>query len=143
MGVILLNDYQEKLPRTGVIINIIVVNNITYTLPIYRVKQNETVYYMYDRCIFNNYQNCSHYDSNTIIYYEKINGFYIVSEMNFISFYFAVFAFTFSIGMLICVTFAYYDFYRMKRKESKINIKSKKHDLFIEDDEYPSTLLFD
>jgi len=143
MGIFLLNDYQDKIYRTGVIVNIMVVNNITYTMPIYKVKQNKTIYYMYDKCIFNNYQNCTQYNSNTIIYYENINGIFIVSEMNFISFYFAVFAFTFSIGMLICITFAYYDFYRMKHKEAKLNGKAKKLDIYMEESEYPSSFLYD
>jgi hypothetical protein len=63
--------------------------------------------------------------------------------MNFISFYFAVFAFTFSIGMLICITFAYYDFYRMKHKEAKLNGKAKKLDIYMEESEYPSSFLYD
>ena len=143
MGVFLLNDYHKQMHHSGVIINILIVNNITYTIPVYKVKQNQTIYNMYDRCIFNNYQNCTQFVSNTIIQYEKINGIFIVSEINFINYYFAVFAFTFSIGMLICITFAYYDFYRIKRKELKLSGKAKKFDIYIENGEYPSSFLYD
>ena len=142
-GIILLRDYQQKLENSGTIITIHIINNITYTIPIYKVEHSQTIYNMYDKCIFNNYQNCTSYTSNTFIYYEKINGFYIVSEMNYMSFYFSIFAFTFSIGMIICISFAYYDFYRLKYKESQISQKAKKMDIYIEEGEYPKSYLYD
>jgi hypothetical protein len=135
-GVYLL-DYDNQLTKNqGIIINIIYIKNLTIIIPIYKIKKENNIYNIYDKCVLENNTNCHRFDLftiNSIIYFEKINGLYVVSEKNNFLLHLSVFFLTFSIGMILIICVAYFEFNRVKRKEFKISQKQKKYDLLMTD----------
>jgi hypothetical protein len=131
-GVYLL-EYDNQLTKNqGIIINIIYIKNFTIIVPIYKIKNENNIYNIYDKCVLENNTNCNSltlFTINSIIYFEKINGLYIASEKNNFLLYLSVFFLTFSIGMILIICIAYFEFNRIKRKEFKISKKQKKYDL--------------
>jgi hypothetical protein len=144
MGCILMHEYLNQENNSGIIINTQIIHNITYTFPIYRVQKNNTIYIMYEHCIIENIHTCNqtHYTANMIVYFEKINGYYIIMNRNNLPLYFSVFAFVFSILMLLIISYAYYDFNKLRRKEYSIWSKQKKYDLDMYIENGPSSFLF-
>lgn len=134
-GIFLLNQYNRQHENKGKIINIIFVKNISYIIPIYKVKNNDIIMNVYDDCVISNITKCNYIDTSRLInihiYYTQINGMYIVFEPPNFTLYFFAFAFTFSISMIMVIVYAYYDFYRLRRIEYKQWSKQKKYDLDI------------
>ena len=131
-GIYLL-DYDNQLSKNhGIIVNVIYIKNATMIIPIYKIKKENNTYNIYDKCVLENNTNCHKFDQFTkksIIYFEKINGLYIVSEKNNFLLHLSIFFLTFSIGMILIICIAYFEFNRVKRKEFKISQKQKKYDL--------------
>lgn len=128
---ILLNEYNKQETNIGAVINIQYIYNASYIIPIYKVKTNNTIYNVYDDCVITNITSCStrQITINFQVYFEKINNMYIIRERNHFPLYFSAFAFTFGILMVIIISFAYIDFYRLRRREYKMWSKQKKYDV--------------
>lgn len=142
-GILLLNEYAKD-DNNGLIITSEMIHNITYSIPIYKVMTEGNIYIMYDQCVIVNVTRCKqpHFTTNMIVHYRKINGFYVISNRQYFLLYFAVFALSFSILMLMLILYAYYDFYKLRKQEFKKWSKHKKCDIdmIIEND--PTSFLF-
>lgn len=137
-GVFLLQEYQKQENNIGTIINVVFIRNVSYIIPVYKVRQNENIYNVYDTCVISNVSTCPKNINiekiiNMLIYFEQINGFYIALQRNHFPLYFASFSLTFSALLLCIILLAYIDFYKMRRNEYKMWSKQKKYDLeFVE-----------
>ncbi len=142
-GIFLLNEYTKD-NNNGLIITTELIHNITYSIPIYKVMTEGSIYIMYEQCVIVNITECKqpHFTTNMIVHYRKINGFYVILNRQHFLLYFAVFALSFAILMLILISYAYYDFYRLRKQEFKEWSKHKKcdMDMIVEND--PKSFLF-
>jgi hypothetical protein len=132
-GCVLFNEYNVQHQNGGKIINIIFIKNISYIVPIYKVQQNDIIMNVYDECVISNITQCKYVNTDRFlhaqIYYHQVNGINIVFQPPNFTLYFSAFAFSFSIMMSIIIFYAYFDFYRLRRKEYKMWSKQKKYDL--------------
>jgi hypothetical protein len=142
-GYTLLNEYVKQEKNFGVILNTTIINNIGYKIPIYNVQKNNTIYIVYEQCIIENITKCNqhHYSSN-IVYFEKINGLYIISNRNHFILYFALCSLSVATIVILLVTYAYYDFNRIRRTEFMLWSKQKKYDIDVYVENNPQSLLF-
>jgi hypothetical protein len=146
-GLFLLHEYQKQENNIGTIINVIFIRNVSYIIPVYKVQKYQNIYNVYDNCVISNVSTCSNNINidniiNMIVYFEQVNGFYIILNRNHVPLYFATFALTFSILLLCIILLAYVDFYRLRRTEYKMWSKQKKYDIdFVENN--ISSFLYD
>lgn len=136
-GVMLLNEYNKQENNIGTVINVIFIKNVSYIIPVYKVRHQETIYNVYDNCVISNVSKCTNNINvekiiNMNVYFEQFNGFYIVLQRNHLPLYFASFAMTFSLLMMLIISYAYFDFSRLRKKEYKTWSAQKKYDLDIE-----------
>jgi len=146
-GVMLLNEYQKQENNIGTIINVIFIKNVTYIIPVYKVRQRQNIYNVYDRCVISNVSKCSNNIDiekiiNMNVYFEQFNGLYIVFQRNHLPLYFASFAMTFSLLLLVLISYAYFDYSRLRKKEYKTWSAQKKYDIDIENGEYTSFIYY-
>ena len=146
-GVILLNEYHKQENNIGTIINVIFIKNVSYIIPVYKVRQQENIYNVYDTCVISNVSKCTNNINvekiiNMNVYFEQFNGLYIVFQRNHLPLYFASFAMTFSLLMMLVISYAYFDFSRLRRKEYKTWSVQKKYDLDIENGEHQSFIYY-
>jgi len=146
-GVMLLNEYQKQENNIGTIINVVFIKNVTYIIPVYKVLQRENIYNVYDRCVISNVSECSNNIDiekiiNMNVYFEQFNGLYIVFQRNHLPLYFASFAMTFSLLLLVLISYAYFDYSRLRKKEYKTWSAQKKYDIDIENGEYTSFIYY-
>ena len=143
-GIILLNEYSKQNNNIGIIINTDLIHNITYSIPIYKVMKEGNIYIMYDPCIIVNVTECTqtHFTANMIVHFRKINGYYIVSNRDHFLLYFAIFALSFASLILTVISYAYYDFYKLRKKEFRMWSNQKKYDMDIIVENDPSSYLF-
>lgn len=143
-GYILLNIYIKQEENIGIIVSTKLIRNITYTIPIYSVQKNNTIYIVYENCVVENITECNqnHFTSNMIVYFEKINGFYVITNRNHSLLYIAVFAMSFASLMMAFISYAYYDFTRLRNKEYKLWSKQKKLDIVMHLENDPTSFLF-
>jgi hypothetical protein len=146
-GVMLLNEYNKQENNIGTIINIVFIKNVSYVIPVYKVRHREYIYNVYDNCIISNVSKCSkninvEKNINMNVYFEQLNGFYIILQRNHFPLYFAAFAFTFSVLLIMIIIYAYYDYSRLRKNEYKAWSKQKKYDLDIEIEEHKSFIYF-
>ncbi len=137
-GLFLLQEYQKQENNIGTIVNVVFIRNVSYIIPIYKVRQQHQIYNVYDNCVISNVSSCPKNINvekiiNMMVYFEQINGFYIALQRNHFPLYFATFALTFSALLLCIILLAYIDFHHMRCKEYKMWSKQKKYDLeFVE-----------
>ncbi len=143
-GIVILNEYFKDNNNNGIILTTELLHNITYSIPIYRVLKEGNIYIMYDKCVIIYITECkqSYFTKNMVVYYKKINGFYIIFNREYFMLYFAIFIFAFSILMLTFILYAYYDFYKLRQIEFKTWSKQKKCDIDMCIENDPSSFLF-
>jgi len=147
-GLYLTNEYHQQNNNTGKVVNIIYMQNITYQYPIFKVqKDNNIIYNVYDKCILTNITSCSekqiHHYHNNIIYFEYINGLYILSNKNNFLLFVATFSLAISFLSFMIVTIGYTEYIRLRMREKRVWGMSKKNDTtydasYIED--FPSII---
>ena len=98
-GLLLLDEYRQQGNNIGIITNTIYVRNITYIIPIYKVRKDNIIYNVYEHCVIENITKCNqnNFTSNMLVYFEKINGYYIITNRNHFMLYMSMFSFAFSI----------------------------------------------
>lgn len=130
IGLFLLHEYHQQEHNIGTIINVMFIQNVSYTVPIYKVRINNIIYNVYDNCIIHNISSCNHKKITfNEVYIERINGMYIVTSRNHFLLYFSVFIITLGIGILLITSYAYLEFFRFRNNEYKSWSKQKKYDL--------------
>jgi hypothetical protein len=145
-GCVLLNEYKKDENNIGSIINIQYIYNISYVIPIYKVKTSNQIYNVYDYCVIDNITKCNitrrkEEIINIMVYFTRINGIYILAERNHFPLYFSAFAFTFSVLVSMIISYAYFDFNRFRKNEYNKWSKKKKYDIdFVEEN---ASLLYD
>lgn len=129
-GYLLLSEFYEKEKNVGIIVNVYIIKNISYVIPIYKVKKENIIYNVYDNCIIQNVTKCKsiNYNINILVNFEKINGNYIIIENNKFSLYFGIFTICLAILAMIGVSFGYYEYFRIKKIENTMWSKQKKSD---------------
>jgi hypothetical protein len=146
-GLFLLYQYQKQENNIGTIINVIFIRNVSYIIPIYKVQKHQNIYNVYDNCVISNVSSCPHNINidniiNMMVYFEQVNGFYIVLQRNHLPLYFATFALTFSVLLLCIIAFAYIHFSHLRLKEYKIWSKQKKYDIDLSEIEFSSFIYY-
>ena len=143
-GYSLFCEYNKQNENIGVIVSTRLIRNITYTVPMYSVQKNNTIYIVYENCVVENITECNqnHFTINMMVYFEKINGFYVITNRNHFLLYFAVSAMSFASLMMCLIFYAYYDFTRLRNKEYKMWSKQKKLDIDMQLENDPSSFLF-
>jgi hypothetical protein len=138
------NKYLKQGENSGVIIGTKLIHNITYTVPMYSVQKNNTIYIVYEHCVVENITKCNenHFRLNMMVYFEKINGFYVITNRNHFLLYFSVTAMTFSFLLMLLISYAYIDFTRLRNKEYKMWSKQKKLDIEMQIENDPTSFLF-
>jgi hypothetical protein len=166
LGLFLLHDHQQRHNNTnGIIVNVIFIQNVSNIIPVYKVQQNNVIFNVYDKCICNSYKNCSNLPINNNIYFEKVVGcnsfdnigdksgtytnipdsfsYYVISDINQIPLFFGWFAISFSFCTMLCLLYAYCDFFNFMRKERRLVGHSKKSDLPVYVQDLPKSYLYD
>jgi hypothetical protein len=143
-GYLLLTEFYEKEKNIGIIVNVYIIQNVSYIIPVYKVKKDNIIYNMYDSCILQNVTNCKNlnYNINILVHFEKINGNYIIIENNNFLFYFGIFAISIAIIVMSAVSFAYYEYFRIRNLENIVWSKQKKLDIDVEKYKNFESILF-
>ena len=146
-GLMLLNEYNKQENNIGTVINVVFIKNVSYVIPVYKVRHQKYIYNVYDNCVISNLSKCSNNINieniiNMNVYFEQLNGFYIILQRNHFPLYFAAFAFTFSGLLTMIIMYAYYDYSRLRKNEYNAWSKQKKYDADIETGEYTSFIYF-
>ena len=93
-GLMLLNEYNKQENNIGTIINVVFIRNVSYIIPVYKVRLQNIIYNVYDHCVISNVSKCTNNINvekiiNMNVYFEQQNGFYIVLQRNHFPLYFA------------------------------------------------------